>query len=59
MNVVLQASALLPSGTLAERHRRRRGAQGWAALAVAALEWAVLAVAASAFVAAGAALWFG
>jgi hypothetical protein len=49
MNVVLQASALLPSGTLAERHRRRRNAQGWAALAVAAF----------AFVAAGAALWFG
>ena len=49
MNAALQASALIPSGPLAEGCRRRRSAKGWAALAVAAL----------ASVAAGVSVWLG
>lgn len=59
MNVILQASALLPFGVSAEGRRCRRVAKGWAPLAVAALDYAALAVAALASIAAGVAVWLG
>ena len=59
MNATLQEPTFLPSCTLAEGRRHRRGARDLAALAVTALDWAAVAVAALAFVAAGAAVWLG
>ena len=59
MNAIAEDATLLPACTFVEGRRRRFGAQGWAVLAVAALEWAALAVAAFASVAAALAVWLG
>ena len=59
MNAILQDRTFVSSCAHTEGHRASRGAHDWAALAVAGLNWAALAVGASAFVAAGAAVWFG